>query len=991
MLRFIILSIVAVAPFATGLAQHEQDHWAFGDHIMLSFAADSVQLDSNAMQAFEGCVSISDPGTGQLLFYSNGDTIWNRAGRVMDGSISWMTGSSWSCVQSTIAVPDPASPDRYYLFRNHEDYGPGSLGIHYSLIDMRGDSGFGTVVRHGLGIAGPTTEALVAAKQCDGQGYWVLCRDLYGADMRVLLVSDTGLVETNGGRGISLLRYGNGVAPPYWPASLKVAPNGRLVAMAPVSDGPMELFRFDPANGILSDPIILDAGRGCAPYLAFSPNSSKLYVSSQSLIQFDVSVYEKSAIQKSRKVVGPFARTMQLRSDGTLYLNLHGYLGRISFPDSSGAACGYDPTWVKLPESILDCGGLPNFVDAVHPCGVVRARFLPGDTLICGGTPLTFLDSSTGPVAARRWRISGDTSVVDSSRDLGPVMFDRPGTYHVSLLVTGSDGFTDADSCTVVVAKRPSVSVNRDTSMCAGDTVTLTATSATPVDWFGDGQKLCSGCSEISVSPSSTTTYVVRVTNDLGCSAFDTAIVTVLPPPSVSTGPDVRICAGDSTPLAATGADTYWWYPAESLSCATCSTPTAAPDASTTYYVIGTNAAGCSALDSVRVEVTAPPRLSIDVPDSICARTSTRLAVHGAEHYAWWPSAALSCADCASPVASPDTSTWFYVEGRDSMGCSTVDSVLVHVDAAPVLSGGGDVQICPGDTLQLTIDGAATYRWIPAIGLSCDTCNSPEAFPTVSTQYVVVGTSARGCQSLDTLNVTVVPERTGTLALAHPSAVRPGSTVGVSVASDVSVQASSLSFVLRHDPASCRVDSVTRSAALSSEWVVSWSSANDSTTTVHLAADASSAISAGPICMVFVRPFLGRSDRTTLSVGSVDVTGDCAALRGASTTIAIDSVCGLDLRLIEPNVGARSIEPPTPNPASKSAVVRFAVPLTAPTWLRLYAADGRMVTTLIDATLDAGEHTLEVDVSDLPSGRYTLVLAQSGWTESTGFVVVHAN
>ncbi len=988
--RLVTLVLLTVISVTTGLAQHEQDHWAFGDHILLSFVGDTVRLDSCPMWAIEGCVSVSDPRTGDLLFYSSGDTIWNRAGQVMAGSWTSPDRSYGDCVQSAVAVPDPADPDRYYLFRNHEDYLTGTVGVRYTLIDMKGDGGNGMVVRDGVAIDGPTTEALVAAKQCDGKGYWVLCRDLYGADVRVLLVSDTGIVETNGGRGISLVPYGNGVVP-WYVGSLKVAPNGRLVAMASSSDGRMELFRFDPATGVLSDPIVLEVGDGCSPYLSFSPNSSKLYVSSRSLVQFDVSVHEKSRIQNSRFMIGPYARTMQLHSDGKLYLNLPSYVGRISFPDSSGTACDYDPAWFKLPESMWNPIGLPNFIDALHPCGVVRARLLPGDTLICAGTGLVLRDSSTGPVVSRLWRITGDTSMIDSSRDPGPVYFDRPGTFHISLLVTGSDGFTDADSCTIVVVRRPSIAIEGATSICTGDSVTLTARSALAADWFSGGVEICAGCSALTVSPPSTTTYVARVVNDAGCSAFDTAVVTIVPPPPLDAGPDVRICAGDSASLLASGADTYAWYPADGLSCTECAAPTTSPEGSTTYYVTGMNATGCSAVDSVRVDVTPPPQLAIDSPDSICAGASTVLAAHGAGHYAWWPSTGLSCADCPAPIASPVASTWYFVEGRDSNGCAAVDSVLVDVVAAPVLSGGNVVRICAGDTVQLAFSGGGSYRWTPADGLTCDTCPAPRAFPRTTTRYLVMGTNGFGCRSVDTVTVVVAPRSTGNLAVSAAAALRPGTTARADVSSDAPLQAAVLSVDVWHDPLSCRVDSVTPAPGLSSQWAVSWSRSSDSTSTVRLTADTASTLDPGPLFSLFVRPFLGRSDHTVLSLTNLVVVGGCVDLTGSHTTIALDSVCGLDLRLIELNAGHRSLASPVPNPVSTTATVRFAVPLKGRSWLRIYAADGRMVETILDAVLDPGEHTIDIDATTLPSGRYTLELGQEGWTESVAMMVIRAN
>src|SRR5690606_12590661 len=61
--------------------------------------------------------------------------------------------------------------------------------------------------------------------------------------------------------------------------------------------------------------------------------------------------------------------------------------------------------------------------------------------------------------------------------------------------------------------------------------------------------------------------------------------VTVHPKPVVSAGADRTIIAGKSVMLniAGTGMHTFLWSPGETLTCTTCSNPTASPDVTTTY------------------------------------------------------------------------------------------------------------------------------------------------------------------------------------------------------------------------------------------------------------------------------------------------------------------------------------------------------------------------------------------------------------------------
>lgn len=100
--------------------------------------------------------------------------------------------------------------------------------------------------------------------------------------------------------------------------------------------------------------------------------------------------------------------------------------------------------------------------------------------------------------------------------------------------------------------------------------------------------------------------------------------------PKLAVKPVDEICPGESVRLSAAGTDAYRWEPSSGLSCADCPDPIATPRRTTTYYVTGTDAGGCSVVDSVTVVVGRPPielhagigrsyRSRIDRPVSVTA------------------------------------------------------------------------------------------------------------------------------------------------------------------------------------------------------------------------------------------------------------------------------------------------------------------------------------------------------------------------------------
>ena len=75
--------------------------------------------------------------------------------------------------------------------------------------------------------------------------------------------------------------------------------------------------------------------------------------------------------------------------------------------------------------------------------------------------------------------------------------------------------------------------------------------------------------------------------------------------------------------------------------------------------------------------------------------------------------------------------------------------------------------------------------------------------------------------------------------------------------------------------------------------------------------------------------------------------------------------------------------PNAPNPFNPSTSIRFELPLSTHARLAIYDQSGRLIRTLVDATLPAGSHSRRWDglsAAGVPvaSGRYTAVLEAAG-------------
>jgi gliding motility-associated-like protein len=155
----------------------------------------------------------------------------------------------------------------------------------------------------------------------------------------------------------------------------------------------------------------------------------------------------------------------------------------------------------------------------------------------------------------------------------------------------------------VNVVALPVVSAGADLEVCAGATVTLTATGAASYVWTGGVFSPTSASTQ--AQPSVTNTYTVTGTDANNCSSSDQVTVVVNPLPIVNIlNNNPFICEDGEVELVATGLTSYQWSPSAGLSTAFGSTTTASPATTTVYTVSGTDANGCAGSDQVTVGVT---------------------------------------------------------------------------------------------------------------------------------------------------------------------------------------------------------------------------------------------------------------------------------------------------------------------------------------------------------------------------------------------------
>jgi hypothetical protein len=161
-----------------------------------------------------------------------------------------------------------------------------------------------------------------------------------------------------------------------------------------------------------------------------------------------------------------------------------------------------------------------------------------------------------------------------------------------------------------------------------------------------------------------------------------------------------------------------------------------------TYWVVGTDATGCEARDTIEITANTDPPLDLGPDLNICPGDSLTLdAGIGFVSYMWSDSSTGQTLLVLAPGV-------YGVVVVDSAGCTGSDDVTVSDTTNPALNLGPDTMICAGDTLILDAGaGFLTYLW------SDSSTGQTFTVDTLGTYWVEVVDSF-GCSATDTIVVT---------------------------------------------------------------------------------------------------------------------------------------------------------------------------------------------------------------------------------------------
>jgi gliding motility-associated-like protein len=428
-------------------------------------------------------------------------------------------------------------------------------------------------------------------------------------------------------------------------------------------------------------------------------------------------------------------------------------IGTVSVIEVTDRGCVSDP--VNLPVTI----------------NVLLTPVAPaGPTTLCANQALGILYSALNTAGSTyNWFAQGGVIVSGNGTSDVTVNWNVTGPQTV-LLWYDESSITSVDTCFgvsdtlhITINPTPVTSpISGPIDVCLSDSGSFSVinTSNSTYNWFISNGTILSGNGSNSISANWTTSGSVIVsvieTNVYGCVGDTVSLpVTIHAAPSVSAGPDVGVCIGQSVQLNATGGVSYIWSPSTGLSNINIPNPVANPTTATQYMVFVTDTFGCRNSDTVLVTVNPLPVIT-HTPDSpVCIGSSIQLTAGGGSTYQWSPADSLNNPNISNPVANPSTTTTYTVVVTDQNTCVDSATVTITVNPLPIITALGDTTICAGTSASISAGGGVSYSWAPASSLNNSNVSNPLASPSSTTTYIVTGTDANGCANTAQVIVSV--------------------------------------------------------------------------------------------------------------------------------------------------------------------------------------------------------------------------------------------
>lgn len=465
--------------------------------------------------------AISD-SNGNLLFYTDGYTTWDRRNKVMPKTeYRW----PWASEVMPLICPIPDNDSLYYIFGVSK--GPYANKLQAITIDMKLNNGFGGIVyppppidstNYYVRLTDNASNFVAGTLHCNRRDYWIVTF-AHGA-LYSYLVTSAGI---NPNPIISPVS--SGIIPPkiYWEGNIKFSANSERLVFPLLNENKVVVFSFDNLTGKFSDPIKLGLPKD--HYITdaeLSVNGNNLYLTEKiyedeslgvelhSVGQMNLKLNNAQAIQNSFYSFNDsypsrtgwctphncylITPSLQLGPDGKIYITMREITGTnrdntisvIEEPNELGINAKFTRDMISLGVQYQSIRY--NYIRSTSVERKENAVLFRKNN--CSDQPVSFSLLSS-KVDSVRWDFGDVASGARNfSQEKNPQhIYSAPGVYKIHAIIYDRCAI-DTVNTELTMSADKSVKIPsfvKDSTICTGDTLFMDATTPNATEYLWGG------------------------------------------------------------------------------------------------------------------------------------------------------------------------------------------------------------------------------------------------------------------------------------------------------------------------------------------------------------------------------------------------------------------------------------------------------------------------------------------------------------------------
>jgi hypothetical protein len=515
--------------------------WYFGQNAGIDFNTNPpAALTDGKINTWEGCSSICDT-SGNILFYTDGQTVWNKNHDTMENGFNLM--GHQSSTQSAIILHHVENDSLYYIITTPQAFNY-SIGMRICVVNIYSNNGLGQVISKNKLLFYNSSEKTNAIYHSNNKDIWIVGHEFNTSNFYFFLLSKDGL-----NRCPIIQSIGSSLGPSEFTnqGPIKFSPDGKYLVISHWQNNKCELYRFDNTNGLISN--LSTISTYYANGLEFDNSSKYLYISQRdsSVIQYRISDGKKVFLYKNTNYK---LSSLQISNINKIYVNVNDspFLSSISRIETDTPLFELKDIHLLRNNYIGSC----NFNQSYFHTPSIDFAY----DLDCIGNSANFQGRDTFYADVHQWVIGKLGKPVEASYNTKSIsyIFKDTGNYQITYIASKG---SRSDTIIKMINIYPKLSrdfLGKDTAYETGSSFSKTFTAALGMHcyfWYNDSSTFS------SFTTDTTGTFVCKVTTKSFCTVTDTvkisSCINNLSVPTISRSRDtIYVSSGD--------ADSFVWY-----------------------------------------------------------------------------------------------------------------------------------------------------------------------------------------------------------------------------------------------------------------------------------------------------------------------------------------------------------------------------------------------------------------------------------------------